>query len=182
MFPVVFLVFFSKQTWINHGCGVPYHIKKSRMQKCKVMCKCGANVMQMQIVGNLFVRMQCKFQIALPALVGAINFFFVDWVLAVPPSYFCKVFDFLEPIEPCWESNRTCQSDAVRRGEAPIPRVGKGVPGFGIERASPPVSELARRTTRPHRRPRGDIVNGPSAYLKSMEKLVMMRHLGHASP
>jgi hypothetical protein len=35
-----------------------------------------------------------------------------------------------------WKSNRTCQPDpGIKRGEAPIPRVGKEVPGFGIERA-----------------------------------------------
>ncbi len=49
-----------------------------------------------------------------------------------PATNFCKVSDFSEPIEPCWESNRTCQPDP---GEAPIPRVGKGLTGFGIEHA-----------------------------------------------
>ncbi len=50
-----------------------------------------------------------------------------------PATSLRKVSDFLEPIEPCWESNRTCQPDpgrAVVHG-APIPRVGKGLPGFG---------------------------------------------------
>ncbi len=61
------------------------------------------------------------------------HFFFVDGVL--PATIFCKVSDFSEPIEPCWESNRTCQPDPRRGVKHPIPRVGKGVPGFGLERA-----------------------------------------------
>jgi hypothetical protein len=80
-------------------------------------------------------------------------FFWLDWVLAVPQPFFARCPIFSDPIKPCWESNRTCQPDPGRGVKHPIPRVGKGVPGFGIERAPSRegVSALVHR--RPHRRP-----------------------------
>ncbi len=87
--------------------------------------------------------------------------FFVDRVLAVLSPIFARCPIFPEPIEPCWESNRTCQPD-----------LGRGVKyqSLGWERGSgsnarPPVRELARWTTRPHRRPKSRTIN--SKYKKS---------------
>ncbi len=65
--------------------------------------------------------------------------FFVERVLAIPPPIFARFSIVLEPIEPCWESNRTCQPNPGRVkipeewGEAPIHRVGKELPGFGMK-------------------------------------------------
>ncbi len=63
-------------------------------------------------------------------------FFFCGSGSGCPATIFCKVsFVCSEPIEPYWESNRTCQPDPGRGVKHPIPRGGKGEPGFGIERA-----------------------------------------------
>jgi hypothetical protein len=62
------------------------------------------------------------------------------------------VSDFSEPIEPFFKSNRTCQPDPGRGMKHLIPRVGEGVPGFGIKRAPFRVGVIAGWTTRPHRR------------------------------
>jgi hypothetical protein len=60
MFPVVFLLKkWKKRTRKNYACEVPYH-RKGQKCKCKLMCKCDANVMQMWIASNLFVHMQCE--------------------------------------------------------------------------------------------------------------------------
>jgi hypothetical protein len=42
-------------------------------------------------------------------------FFFCGSVSGCPATSFCKLSDFSEPIEPCWESNRTCQPDPGQR-------------------------------------------------------------------
>ncbi len=65
---------------------------------------------------------------------------------------FCKVSIFLEPIKPCWESNRTCQPDPGRGVKLQSLEWEKGCRGLGSN-PHPPVRELARWTTRPHRRP-----------------------------
>ncbi len=83
-----------------------------------------------------------------------IFFFFCGLGSGCPATIFCKVSDFSEPIEPYWESNRTCQPHPGRGLKHPIPRVGKGVPGFGIKRAPSREGVIARWTIRPaHRRP-----------------------------
>jgi hypothetical protein len=69
-----------------------------------------------------------------------------------PATNFCKVSDLLEPIEPCWESNRTCQSDPGRGVKHQSLEWERGCWGLGSN-ARPPVRELARWTTKPHRLP-----------------------------
>ncbi len=62
------------------------------------------------------------------------TFFFFGSGSGCPATNFCKVSDFSEPIEPCWESNRACQPDPGWGWSTNLLRVGKGLPGFGIER------------------------------------------------
>jgi hypothetical protein len=71
----------------------------------------------------------------------------------VPATNFCKVSDFSEPIEPCWEWNRTCQPDPGKGVKHQSLAWARGCRGLGLN-ARPPVRELARWTTRPHRRPK----------------------------
>jgi hypothetical protein len=70
-----------------------------------------------------------------------------------PATNFCKVSDFSEPIEPCWESNRTCKPDPGRGVKHQSLEWERGCRGSGSNARSP-VRELARWTTRPHRWPK----------------------------
>jgi hypothetical protein len=51
-----------------------------------------------------------------------------------------------------------------KRREAPIPRMGKGLPGFGVKRV-PSLGGLARWTTRPHRRPWTLVIKATAQHL-----------------
>ncbi len=80
-------------------------------------------------------------------------FFFFCWSgSGCTAANFWKLSNFSEPIKPCWESNRTCQPDHGRGVKHQSLEWERGGQGSGSN-ARPPVRELARWTTRPHRRP-----------------------------
>jgi hypothetical protein len=70
-----------------------------------------------------------------------------------PATNFCQVSEFLEPIKPRWESNRTCQPDPRRAVKHQSLEWERGCRRSGSN-ACPRVRELARWTTRPHRQPK----------------------------
>jgi hypothetical protein len=63
-------------------------------------------------------------------------FFFVDWVLAVPPPTFCKVSNFFGTnLAMKLRIKQNLPARSHERGEAQIPRVGKGMLGLWVKRA-----------------------------------------------
>jgi hypothetical protein len=71
----------------------------------------------------------------------------VDRVLAAPPPFFARCPIFRNQSSHVENRTERASQDPGKGVKHPIPRVGKGVPGFGIERSRPPVKELARWTT-----------------------------------
>ncbi len=62
-------------------------------------------------------------------------FFFVDGVLAVPPPIFARCLIFRNQSSHVENRTEPASQHPGRGVKQPIPRVGKGVPRFGIERA-----------------------------------------------
>jgi hypothetical protein len=102
----------------------------------------------------VFLKEEVKTYLMAPiSLLNSPTFFFVDRVLAVPPPFFarCPIFrnhsshveNRTEPASQIPEEGWSTQSLEWERGRR----------GLGSN-ARPPVKELARWTTRPHRRPR----------------------------
>ncbi len=74
--------------------------------------------------------------------------------MAVAPSIFARSPIILQPIEPCFESNRTCHPDPGRGVKHQFREYG-GCRGLALNARSP-LRDLARWTTRPQ----GSLIEG----------------------